>query len=519
MEFEKEERTIMIEKIHIKERSMRFFMLFIFNLFWCLLSLGAFVFNKHFSVDDYWIYYDQKGASLTDVQQNMRMFSGSLYYLLDRWGVNIVEQQIFFGVILLITFAWVTTRISMEIADAVNIQENVGKIILADGGTLILFLNAAVSEYLYYSGVYVQWIIGIIGLTYGAICISREKRVVINWLVGTAALIIMAGSYQTFLAQYAYVVMALIFIRNAGKANRKTIMANVRAIAAAAVAMGVNMIGIKMLAYCGIIGEDSRMSLDLMKIPELVGDIIRSQKSIWFEGMGIYPKGILALLAVFFLGILLVVLCKRKAKIEEWIYLIIVLVSGSCVMYAAQIMQGFIRVTNRGMYAIFGIYAVSIWVICYYLRDADWKVIKRVNICVISIFLVYSSIQVNRIAIDVFMTNTLSRCYVEEINRRIINYENQNSIQVMKVGFCSDAFISYRYNRFIETTAYGDMCANPFLADWSSVSSLNYYTGRALELVSVPDYIVEYYAEFNWDEADWDKQLVFDSDAVYICVF
>ena len=40
-----------------------------------------------------------------------------------------------------------------------------------------------------------------------------------------------------------------------------------------------------MLAYCGIIGEDSRMSLDLMKIPELVGDIIRSQKSIWFEGM------------------------------------------------------------------------------------------------------------------------------------------------------------------------------------------------------------------------------------------
>ena len=63
------------------------------------------------------------------------------------------------------------------------------------------------------------------------------------------------------------------------------------------------------------------------------------------------------------------------------------------------------------------------------------------------------------------------------------------------------------------------MCANPFLADWSSVSALNYYTGRALELVSVPDYIVEYYAEFNWDEADWDKQLVFDSDAVYICVF
>ena len=108
---------------------------------------------------------------------------------------------------------------------------------------------------------------------------------------------------------------------------------------------------------------------------------------------------------------------------------------------------------------------------------------------------------------------------MEEINRRICNYENQNSIQITKVGFCSDAFISYKYYNFIETTAYGDMCANPFLSDWSSANALNYYSGRSLEMVSVPDYIVEYYKELNWDEADWDNQLVFDNDAVYICVF
>lgn len=509
----------MIKRILLKEKSMKVFVLFVFNLFWCILSLGIFVFNKHFSVDDYSLLYQQKAASFTDIQQNMRIVSGSLYYLLDMWGINIVEWQIFFGTILIITFAWIITRITMEIEEAAKAKVDAGKIILLNGGTLVLFLNAAISEYLYYSGVYAQWIIGILGITYGAICIGREKKIAINWLAGLAALIVTAGSYQTFMAQYAYVVMTLIFLRNEGKINRKSVMASIRAAIAAVVAMGINILGVKALVQCGIIGNDSRMKFDLMKIPELLRSISHEQKSIWIDGMGIYPKGILAFLIVFFVGILFFVMYKRRAKIGEWIYLAIVLSSGFCVMYGAQILQGFIRVTNRGMYAVFGIYAVSVWIIGIYIKECDWKIVKQFIVCVISVFLFYSSSKINGIAVDVLKTNIVSRCYMEEINRRICNYENLNSVHITKVGFFRDAFVSYRYYDFIDTGAYGDMCVNPFLAEWSSVNSLNYYTNRQLELVSVPEDIIQEYEGKNWDEPEWNDQLIFDYDTVYICVF
>ena len=37
--------------------------------------------------------------------------------------------------------------------------------------------------------------------------------------------------------------------------------------------------------------------------------------------------------------------------------------------------------------------------------------------------------------------------------------------------------------------------------------------------VEVPEDVIEKYKMLNWDEADWDEQLVFDDDTVFVCVF
>lgn len=505
--------------MHIEEKNKKNLMLFGLNLLICVLTLGPFVLNRHFSVDDYYVYYEQRNAGLDVIEQSMRIFVGGLFYFLDTLNINIIVWQTVFGAVLIAAFAWSITRISLEVATAIEKQEDTKKILFVNGGTLILFLNAAISEYLYYANAYMQCILGILGITYGAICIGRKQRILINWLVGVAALTVAAGSYQLFLSQYAYIVMTIILMRNRGKIDKDSIMAVVRAVAAAVIAVVMNALGVNVLIFFGIIGKSSRMEFVWSGISEQIRDIIRYQRSIWIEGMGIYPTGVLAVILLVLMGVLIAVLYKRKAKTQEVVFTGIALISGLCVMYVAQIMQGFIRVTNRGMYAVFGIYAVAIWIACYYLGDMEWKRLKQAVIWATSVFLLYSNIKINGIAIDVMKTNTVSRCYIEEISRRIDNYENQSGMQVTKVGFCSDASISYRYYSFIETAAYGDMCANPFLVDWSNVTALKYYSGRNLEAVNVPDHIVEFYATQDWTEADWEKQLFFNNDEVYICVY
>lgn len=518
LELEEKGELILIRKIQYKIESTRYFGLFLFNLFVCILFLGTFVFNEHLSVDDYALYYQQKQAALTDIKQNLRMVSGGGYYLLDALGINIVSQQMVFGSILIITFAWVITRITFEIINMMEIQKDLEKILFIDGITMILFLNASVSEYLYYAGVYAQWIVGILGFTYGAICISKDKRVLLNGLIATLALVITVGSYQMFLAQYIYVAMTLIYIRNHGEISKKFIVEVGRAIMAAIAAMAINILGCKILIFNGIIDEGSRADFNWLKIPQLVKDIIFSQRSIWIEGMGLYQKGSMAVILFFILGILFWILYRKKTGICGFAFVAGILASGFCVMYMAQIMQGYIRVTNRGMYAVYGIYTSGLWLISYYLFENNWKLVRRFGFCMISAFLVYSSVKINDVAINVMKTNALSRCYIEEIIRRIENYEKQND-RITKIGFCRDASVSYRYYDFIETMAYGDMCANPFLAEWSDINSIRYYTGRDFERVDVPDQVQELCAGINWDEADWDNQLFFDNDAVFICLY
>jgi len=507
----------MQERINCKRNK---YFLGVFNLFICLFVMGTFIFNKHFSVDDYWIYYNQDVASRTDIGQNMRPVSGTAYWLLNIIGVSCVEEQIFFGILLIFVFAWVITMISLEIIEIMNINNEIRKVILVNGGTLTLFLNASLSEYLYYSGVYLQWTIAALGMAYAAIYIGKEEKVLKNWIVGLAALIVVAGSYQTFMSQYAYVVMALIFIRNNGKINRKSVLAVLRAMLAAITAIAVNILCVKILTYTKFAMGISRMSIKLSEAQKLIGDILQAQKSIWIEGMGIYPQCMLGIALALVLGMLIIVMYKSKTDCGAAIYMVIVLVSGQCVMYMAQIMQGYIRVTNRSMMPIYGIYTVIIWSICYYLGNiAVKKTLQNITIIGIIIFIIISRVKIDEVAVDTFKTNTVSRCYIEEINKRICSYEKQNGIEITKVGFCSDENISYRYYRFIDTSAYGDMCANPFLASWSSVNSLNYYSGRNFVSIDVPESIAAYYSSRNWDEADWDEQLAFDNDAVYICVF
>lgn len=496
----------------------KFNVLYGFNLMVSFMAMSTFVFSKHFAVDDYWAYVQQEESIHFNIESNLRPVSSLLLYVLNIIGINIVDRQEFFGFILLLVFAWAVTRITLEIVSLFDNANSISRLAFINSGSLVLLFNASISEYLCYTGTYPSWILSILGLTYAAIYIGKEERVTKNWILGTITLTVVAGSYQTFISQYAYIVMAILFIRNEGKITRKSILAVLRAAAAAFVAMGINWGIVKLLINIGIVGTNSRMDISISKLPELVMAILGAQKSIWIEGMGMYPNGSLGIILILMM-VLLAVMVYRKNKLGGGIFAILVLISGQCVMYMAQIMQGYIRATNRGMMPIFGMYTVGIWILCYYAGEKEWKKIRKIGIPIMGIFLFFSIYKINEVAVDTIKTNTVSRCYIDEINRRICNYEQQKGIEVTKIGFCSDEYISYRYYDFIETSAYGDMCANPFLAEWSDINSIYYYTGRNFARVEVPEEVVEYYGSRNWDEADWDEQLVFDDDTVFVCVF
>lgn len=400
------------------------------------------------------------------------------------------------------------------------------------GGTLILFINVFMSENMYFSGVYIQWIIGVIFMAYAAVYVAKDKNLCKNWIIGVISLFITMGSYQLFIAQYAYIVMVIIFIRNGGRLCRKSILEIVRAIAAPLVAFILQVLCIRGLVSAGLVVESSSLRIQLSEIPNVILQIIRAQKIIWIDGMGMYPKYTL-MIGLMILGIILVALMhKSKADYKEYTFMLLVLLSGQCVTYMPELVQGSaLWMPPRILFPIFGVYTVGIYLIYYYLKNEQqcndssariWIWVRKAGGVCIALFLFYSSIIMDEVAIDKAKTNAVTQAYVDEIMSRIERYEMQNGIEVKKAGFCNDAAIdSIRYWKYLTCKAswQGNINENPFVRPWSAITSLVYHSGRDFEVVVVPENVVEYYGALNWSKLNWDEQMYFDNDAVYICVY
>jgi len=509
------------------------FYFWVINLLVCLFAMKTFIFNRHFSVDDYSLFYSQSvSLALADMSGHMRIVSNSIMILLCLLDINVVECQVFFGALLVAAFAWAITKISLEMfgilqetAESDNSINNAAiELLFIAGGASILFINAFMSENLYFGGVYLQWIIGATSMAYAAIHLGRNEKIIKNWLIGVIALFATLGSYQLFVAEYAYIVMTFIFVKNKGKMNRNSVLAVFRAAAAPAAALCLQIVCINILVHMKVIEENSAlMTINLLQIPDVILQILQTQKSIWIDGGGMYPKYTLISALLLMLGVLAILMHKKKTCFKECIFAIIVLISGQCVTYLPELVQGSaVFMPPRILFPIFGVYTAGLFLIYFYSCDADKGLIKKLGGMMIIIFLVFSSIKIDEVAVDTAKTNALTQCYVDEIINRIEKYEKQSGIEVTKVGFCYDAGIgSIRYWKFLGGRAswVGNVCENPFVRPWSDVNAIIYHSGRNFTKVDVPENIIEYYSSQNWDAADWDSQLFFDNDAMYVCVY
>lgn len=249
--------------------------------------------------------------------------------------------------------------------------------------------------------------------------------------------------------------MVIIFIRNKGLLTRKSILKVIEAAAAAILALILNLVCRDFLIKMNSLEKSGRMNLELSSMPGLILKIIQDQKLIWIDGMGIYPKYMLGIVLIVLLGVGCILIRKRRIGFKSVIFLFVVLISGQCIVYMAQIAQGFVWLAPRTIYPVFGIYSVAIWGIVFYMKDDEEKRLSQlVNISILGLLIV-SNVEVNIVAVDTARTNTITKCYSQEISKRINHYEIQNGVEVTKVGFCNDAYVNYRYYGDIIESSWG----------------------------------------------------------------
>lgn len=486
------------------------------NLLCITFIFGTYVFYPHYSADDYNNYFISNDIGGIHAYVSMRPTVGIVCWLLAKLGVNFVRDQVFFGILLLLSMAFLTTKLTLLAAEKMDKMQDVKSIILLNIGSLFLTGNAFTSEYFWYSSAYIGWLIAFTGVTISLTYLAKEEHLIRNSLLSFFWIFIAVGSYQVIAIQYAAIVLFIVYIEQDGKINSKTCGKLARAVLILVSAMGCSMlisrpVGI-MLGHSDV--GVTRVGFDVHLLLNILRDyIMKAQIAIWIDGMGTLPRACMLLVFLFLLAACTV--CG-KHPVLNFIWAMTVCFTVDGMIGAIQILQGWFYLTLRTYAPIFSIFTILIWMIVY--NEHRMKKIKIV-FAVTGLFLAVNVIEIQINALDVIKTNTVDKECIRQIDEKMRSYENSTGIPLTKIGFIADASMPLKHTALLSNHIIGDLGERAFVTSWSDCNSIRYYTGRWLQRVDVPEPYASQLSSQDWTTLQLDEQMIFDRDTVYLAVY
>lgn len=494
------------------ERSRKWGRVFLMYLAAFFVAYGGFVFQMHFSNDDYSFIFQQKEIAVTVASESYRNMMGAVYWILDALKVNVIQNQVCLGVLLIVSFAWSATILTMEICRAAGQDDRVFLLCI---GSLFIYLNAFAGEWMWYAGSYIQWTAAMLTGTYAAVFIADSEKSRKKFLMGVFMLFLTASSYQICLSHYICIVMTLTFFRFQGKITVRFLRILLRAAAACIFSVAGNMALTKILVSANILYGKTRLDMgNFMSVIKFIRD---SQKDIWLNGYGLFPDWMM----LFVLAVILActVWIMRGHGVLAYLYMIATIFMGQSIIYAACIMQGIERLPMRMLEPLFNIFSVCLYYTAFYDSHKKNRAACGLACAAGTAFLLFNMLSLQYSAADTVRTNALDKYYILQIADRIQAYEQENQIEVTKIGVCYDASLEYKYSGYVDNEYYGELLTKAFMNEWSDVNAVNYYSGRNFSKTEVPLEIQNQVRLQNWDNINLEEQMIFCGNEVYIAVY
>lgn len=482
------------------------------NLFFFFFLMWGIINNIHYSNDDYAFLYQQKECAKDIIAMSSRGFIGIVYYILSKIGINVTKYQKIIGCLMMLIFSICTSKITFIINKRAEIESKFGKI-MVNFGSVFLFGNVFVAEWLWYANAYLQWGFAV-GLVTISIILVLNKHEVLSFI----CLFCAVGSYQLIVAYYIIIMLLLAVVDSKQEIHKKTIFNGLKICFLGAMSILANMIFAKIIIFLFKLNATSRVTLEFGNIKQILKQYIFLQKTVWIDGFGLLPKGSMALALIVFLCFIVYAVEKKKRLFVFGVILLI-----GCGIFAligcVQVLQGYCYGAVRVFVPYFSIYSVMIWLFALNnnIKNLNYK---KVFSLIIVVFILINMSEMNKEALDIAKTNALDKTYIMNIEEKIQEYEEKYGEKIRKIGFCNDSSVTYKYvEELSNPNIGGEIGAKAFIQGWSDVYSIQYYTGRKLIKVEIPMNIKEKCSKYNWNRENLDHQLIFTGDTLYIIVY
>lgn len=489
------------------------------NIFLIFITFGEFIFNTHYSSDDFYCIYNQKGEAIAVTYQSYRAILGTIYYLLDIVGINVVNCQKSMGVLMLILFAFATSLITIIFYNLVKKKIKDWRIIiLINLGSLLLIINVFVSEWIWFSLAYIQWGISVLFAILAIYFFSKEFSRLKNCFWAFVCLTIAAGCYQVVIAIYAFFIMTYIYLKWNCKITMKVLYDVFIAAFIAAMAILINIILSKGLGYInGMNHVGSRM--EITNIFGKVLMIFKNEKLVWKNAVGMMPSFFLVSVGIVYVGIIIYSYVIGNYRFLDFLWIGVIMISGNVVRWLLVLAQGEFWQPARILVPFMCIFAVFNIITIYYSNGN--KKILMLDIIIVCLLLLCNFVEIQRNKFDCIKTNSIQENEMRTIAMYIKEYEEENNISINYVSVIRDENPTYKYLDILNNTSYnGEMATRSLVTTWSDGEMVKHYLEKEIEEIETNGKEkLNLFEKENYDYFSVEEQVKFIGDTVYICAY
>ncbi|MDD3428618.1 MAG: glucosyltransferase domain-containing protein [Oscillospiraceae bacterium] len=493
-----------------QEISFSILMVFLAFLAVHFLAYGPLL-QTHFAVDSYPSMY--KPIAGTHFEHG-RYIGGSIFFLLNAIGVNVVRSQFFFTLWAIGVYSAIDTILFLQIHKQLARAQVSSVTALFLGCSLFTVNVFNLEQFLFPECLAVDPLGMLLGCV-AAVLVCNYKNVK-AWLGAFVLLVCAVSIYQVNVGHFLVITTVLLVLQYNFVLDKKSFANMVQVIVFAGLSGVVSLI---MQTSLSIKGSSTAVNFSVEGLLGNVIRVLRNQYGIWVKGCTLMPYMsivvmVLVIWAVFIAG------AKRQKQLKRFVAVgVLASVLGVGVTFAPHILSSLPVVAQRTMTGVF--FVIGMWTIFAAAANKSEKQIKLLAAAA-AIFMLVSIVQINRVTGQHMAANQVDY----EIGRTLLAEAQQqsqkNGTAITQVAVCRDDKSTLAYPGIDYVFSDTNVKALNILGSGGSV--ITYVAekegyGQIIE-VPMPQEIYEtYFAGKNWDTVNAPEQVVVMDNTAYICMF
>ena len=462
---------------------------------------------KHFALDSYGYVKDPLGYNMGNIGVG-RLATFGVTYIINSLGLNYVDDQKIFAVILMMSFAisaHLTAKLFARLSGK-RYEYFIFPMILTFGNVLAL-------EWFFFPEMMLAWACSILFSVLAALFVEefyKPKYVVLSLLF----IVISYCFYQGSIGFYIILSLIAVYYREKGELNARSFWSSALVLIIAFSGGAINLVitriacRISDFAFSNRVGEYS--------VKGLIDNAVKVI-NVWWEwiyGMnGLLPGKLFFVFALILNVLALVFMCLRHKGGSGVIYYILLFVAANLSYLTPHFLTMELWMPQRTMVAMFALITVPVFVM---LLDIDTGIFEWIGLILTVILIIVNVVKIDSISVNYIANNRMDEEIARMIQNRIYMYEAMTGNDIKVIYFHND----YDSKPAYDSVAYSiyDTNRKAFSVDWAASDCISYYSGRVYERrVMEQDIFDVIFGEgMNWNEFEPDEQLHFDGSVLYL---